>query len=274
MKPKEYDLVIACSGGIDSTLAWYYAIREKGYDPKKILCMYVDLHHPYSWKEKKGLKQSGIPYKIIDTNIIREEFGNIPQPIHPYSIILNRNVLIAVYGSMLGKKVWVSSLEDEMHKFALERDKSPEFFHLMSGLLSYTSAIRREETIIETPFKHMTKAELIHWALDNKVPKRIILNTHTCYDDKKEKCGKCFVCFKRKIAFILNGLDEKYASDPFKSKEAQRLIKAYKEAWQKQDFSHYHKKRVTECFDALTLEGIDFGMPWKVTKKWRRDKHV
>ena len=96
MIPKEYKLVICVSGGIDSTIAYYYARKKLGYKPEDILCLYINLNHPYSWKELIGLKQSGIPYKEINIDILRNEFGNIPQPIHPYSIILNRNVLFAV----------------------------------------------------------------------------------------------------------------------------------------------------------------------------------
>jgi 7-cyano-7-deazaguanine synthase in queuosine biosynthesis len=255
--PLEKELVILLSGGVDSTISYLYAIIEKKYKPEDILCLYVDLGHSYSWKELEGIKNSSIPVSIIKTDILREEFNNIPQAKHPYSIILNRNLFLASIAAMYGKRIWICALKDEQHEYAKEHDKSYKFFKDTTDLLTYTCNIRREQTIVETPFSEFTKAELIGWALRNGVSKDYLLSSHTCYDDKQEKCGQCFVCFKRWVSFKVNGIDEQgYAFNPWESDEAKRLIENYKKARCDNDYSHYHRDRVDEALYALELQGV------------------
>lgn len=54
---------------------------------------------------------------------------------------------------------------------------------------------------IKTPFKDMTKSEVVKTGLDLGVPFEY---TWSCYDGKEQQCGKCASCILRKEAFSKN----------------------------------------------------------------------
>lgn len=243
-------VVIMTSGGLDSYIAYYFA-KAKGLEP---IPVWVNLGQPYALKEEKAIDNFEFANEVrkIHIDLIREEFGNVPDINH--WIIPGRNLLLVLIGAHFGERIWLCALEGEQHKFARERDKTPEFFHLSSGLLTYVFDIVRPETIVETPFFDMTKTDIVRWALQNGLTAKQLLNTSSCYEGKTgRQCGKCGTCFKRWIAFINNGIQEDYDYPPYGPENlyAQDSIQKMKEAWQKQDFSHYSEKRIKETFNAL-----------------------
>jgi len=46
-------------------------------------------------------------------------------------------------------------------------DKSHKFFQEASDVLTYNFQMKRDRTIIKTPFFHFTKTKVITWALEN-----------------------------------------------------------------------------------------------------------
>jgi len=240
------------SGGLDSYIACYYA-KKKGYEPVPV---WIDIGQPYARKEEKSIDsfEFAPEVKKIHLDLIRDEFGNVPDINH--WIIPGRNLLFAVIGATFGDRIWICALDGEMHKFARERDKTPEFYHLTSGLLTYVFDIIRPETIVETPFAHFTKTEEVRWALENGLTAEQLKKTSSCYDGKTGgHCGRCGTCFKRWVAFKNNGIEEEYDYPPYGEENvyAQESIKKMKEAKEKGDFSHYSEKRINETFNALNL---------------------
>ena len=251
----EKELVILMSGGMDSVLAYYYAVKEKGYKPEDILALWFDIGHPYARKEEQVIDRLPFPVEKIRIDLIRDEFDNVPGKEDGKQIIPGRNLIFATIASSFGKRIWLMALDGERHKFAKERDKSEKFFRDTTDLLTYVFNISREETIIETPFENMTKAEVIAWALENDVPEEIIHLTSTCYDGEIRNCGECPSCFKRWVALTVNGLEEEFEVDPKSliSKGWHKdYIKTLAEALAKEDFSHYSEKR---CRETLTAVG-------------------
>jgi len=248
-------VVIMTSGGLDSYVAYYYA-KKMGYEPVPV---WVDLGQPYAKKEEASIDSFEFANEVkkIHIDLLRPEFNNVPDINH--WIIPGRNLLLAVIGASFGDRVWICALDGEMHKFARERDKTPEFYHLSSGLLTYVFDILRPETVVETPFANMTKTEIVKWALENGITPEQLLKTSSCYDGEAGKpCGKCGTCFKRWVALTNNGLSEEYEYPPYGEENlyAQDSIKKMKEAWDKKDFSHYSEKRIKETFSALEKAGI------------------
>lgn len=235
-------LAICLSGGMDSYIAYYWAIYEKGYDPEDIVCINFDIGHPYHNKEKKCLEKLGIPYTTIHIDLLREEFGNMPDEEH--YIIPARNLIFSSIAASFGETVWIMGMKFEDHYHML--DKNSNFFKTASFTLSQAIG---NPTVVETPFKNYTKTDIINWAKNFKLPH--LHDTTSCYHPTKHRCGECSLCFKRFIAMEACGLHEDFESDPRKSEEARRLMEAYRCAYEKKDFTHYQKDRIEETFRVM-----------------------
>lgn len=245
-------VAIMTSGGLDSYIAYYYA-KKHGLEPVPI---WINLGQPYAKKEEKAIDSFEFRVRKITCDVLREEFGN--KPTVDNWIIPGRNLLLALIGAMFADRVWITALDGEMHKYAKERDKSPEFFHLTSGLFTYVFDVIRPETIVETPFKHMSKTEIVEWAITNGISEEQLLRTSSCYHEKLRNCGLCGTCFKRWIAMTNNGIKEEYANPPWKCDYARKTVKEMLEASKKKDYSHYSKKRQEETFRALKIAGVKY----------------
>ena len=239
------DVAILTSGGLDSYIARYYA-EKHNYKP---ISIWVDLGQSYARKEEAAIDSFEFDVRKISCNILRNEFGNVDTVDN--WIIPGRNTLLALIGAMFAKRVWITALSTEMHKFARERDKSPEFYHLTSGLFTYVFDIKRPETVVETPFKTMSKTEIVAWALDNGITGKQLMSTSTCYSGEEAHCGFCGACFKRWIAMINNGIYESYESNPWEGDYAVKTIREMLKADKEKVYNHYSKKRIVETKRAL-----------------------
>lgn len=238
-------LCVCLSGGMDSYIAYWYAIYEKGYDPEDIICLNFDIGHPYRDKEKECLDKLEIPYTTIHLDILRPEFGNMPD--EKNYIIPARNMIFASIASGFAERVWIMGMKYEDHYHML--DKNSNFFKAASFMLSQATG---NPTVVETPFKNLTKTDIINWAKNFQLPH--LHDTTSCYNPDSQRCGKCSLCFKRYIAMKACGLDEEFDEDPTQSEEAKRLIEAYREAVKNNDYTHYQKDRIEETFKVLGLD--------------------
>jgi 7-cyano-7-deazaguanine synthase in queuosine biosynthesis len=255
----KFKLAIMMSGGLDSYISYQYAQLQLGYLPSEICCVWVNLGQPYNHKEEQAIDklQSTLGnVRKITCDILRAEFNNLPEIEEPKQIIPARNLLLASIGAMYGNCVWICALESEMHdKNPLQLDKSHKFYKLASDTLTATHGTK---IVVETPFSTMSKADLIKWSLKNGITKEELLSTSTCYHENIRNCGQCGTCFKRKVGFILNDIEEQYHTDPFLSDFTKPYLNKLLNARLLNDYSHYTKKRVDETILALQKCNIDF----------------
>lgn len=238
--------VIMLSGGLDSTLALMIAQKmELNLSPVGV---YVDLGQPYNKKERAIVRKLAKTYNVkeITCKIISEENGNVPTI--EDQVIDGRNMTLATIGANFGDRIWLCALDGEMHDFM--PDKNEKFFSKATTALSQAYG---REIRVETPFKHLTKADLIALALDSGISEKEIKATSTCYHPTLKRCGECSACVKRFIALKLNGITERYSVDPLESDYAIKYKAQLKEAWDEQDFSHYSQKRILESFEVFGL---------------------
>ena len=192
---------IMYSSGLDSLISYHWA---KAHDLNPI-CIWVDLGHPYSTKERDVIEK----LKNIVPNIIILDFKTLYPAIQTRltnQIIPSRNLLLATIGAMFSDTVYINALDGE--QLGKEHDKSERFFQDTTNLLSFLNEFFQAKTTIMTPFATMSKTETVTWALNNGIPKEHLLATTSCYSGSTNKCGKCLTCFKRWTAFYLNGIEE------------------------------------------------------------------
>ena len=112
-------------------------------------------------------------------------------------------------------RIWMISQKEEMSEQV--PDRTDKFFKETSSLLSYLSG---REILIDTPFRNMDKVEMVKWYVDEGLSIEKLKQTWACYHpdswdlneelNQFSECGDCGACFRRAVAFILNGITEKW----------------------------------------------------------------
>lgn len=236
--------VVLLSGGLDSTLAF---VMSRILHNQQSVGLFVDLGQPYSSKEESVIdflqeKYDGIIKLRVP--IVSVENDNVPTV--DDQIIPGRNLTLAALAANYGEEIWLSALDGEMHDYM--PDKSHRFFETTQAALSQAYG---KPIVFKTPFITMTKAELVRFALEIQIPISTMLRTSTCYHETYDRCGECSACFKRWVAFSLNGIKEPYRKDPKYSAFAAHYEQKIRAAISKRDFTHYSIKRIKEVLTAM-----------------------
>jgi len=234
-------LVICYSGGMDSLIAYYWAIKEIGYRAQDILLLNFQIGHPYANKERQAMRDLGLPYTPMDVGWL--DSGLLEQPTVDNYIIPGRNLVFASLAASVGQRVWIVGVKFENHPNMY--DKNSNFYR--TATLAVSQAVGCY-TPVETPFSDMSKTDMIRWAMKAGIMDQVN-RTVSCYHPTEWQCGECGLCFKRAVALKaaghtggLNG----YSTDPFKSKVASDFKRRYEEAVANGDFSHYSHERIDE----------------------------
>lgn len=241
------NLALAYSGGLDSLCMYWYAKSSGRFD--SITCFHVQFGQEYSKKEYDSITRVGSWFPKVE--IISMD-GLMPLIARRLSnqIIPSRNVMLATIGSMIADTVWLGVLDGE--QLGKEHDKSDRYFLDTSALLSFTNEFFQPTTLIETPFRHMSKGETIAWALKYGIPKEVLFQTTSCYHPIELKCGGCLTCVKRYLAFLENGIQEPgYKTNPLDSDYFRELSVEIPKALSNKDFSRFTEKRAHQFCELL-----------------------
>lgn len=233
---KRKELCICVSGGLDSFLAYHWALKKLGYKEDDIVCINFEIGHPYQQKEIECLEKTGIPYKTIKCNFLRDEFDNVPTVEKPF--IYNRNTIFASIGANLAKRVWIVSDADENRPN--NTDKNEIFYTELSKMFSQAIGF---PTVVESPFLDKTKIDTMKWAIENGIDMSC---TTSCYDEKEKMCGKCHPCVKRFLYGRKAGLKEEFNSNPLDSDEYVQMERLAKLARANGDYSKV-SKTIVDC---------------------------
>jgi 7-cyano-7-deazaguanine synthase in queuosine biosynthesis len=223
--------ILLYSGGLDSYIAWWYLGRPK--------TLYCRLGHRYEAKELEAVRRT-IPETVIDDTLINlgrnweEEDANIPA----------RNLFLVLVAGMYGAdKVWLVVQEGEMEI----PDRSERFFEMATEVCSF---LLGREVEVDTPFRHMTKVEMVGWYLKQGLPVEELLKTRSCYSGGEKPCGECGACFRRIMALKLNGLDEEMEVKI----ESSKIGKEYYRKWKEGKYTGKRGEEMKKFFEILGWE--------------------
>ena len=193
--------ILLFSGGMDSYMAW----RLLDHPP----CLYVKLGHRYQESELNTCRvleawsQDRLEVQVCD---LGAHFGGLEQPDGhiPY-----RNLVLATVAATFADVVYLGAVRGEA-----SRDKSARFLEHAAEDLGW---LERRRVDVVAPFRHLTKAALVRKYL-REFPEAssrwMLRRTRSCYAEDEVACGRCQACFRRWVAFTLNGLEEQYLVDP------------------------------------------------------------
>lgn len=185
------------SGGMDSYLI------DKIWQPD--VKLYVNMHTAYSTEEIERLPN----------DVIVEEL-NLGKFERPDSIIPLRNLFLVSIASYYGDEICLGATAGDR-----VLDKSPEFAHKTSDLLSFLYSSQwwnpeAREIKINLDFKNHTKKDLLKIYKDQGGNLRQAAEeSFSCYHPKMGlECWTCKPCFRKFVAFVLNGHKfENYIND-------------------------------------------------------------
>lgn len=223
--------ILLFSGGLDSLVAWYYL--------GKPTCLYIDLGHRYSIREKRAIheikEKTGMKV-IIDSRL------NLGKEEKPDAHIPMRNSFLLHMAALYGDVLWLVVQKGELNI----PDRSRLFISEIQFLLRYLN--NNPKIKVGSPFLDMTKTQMVKWYLDNGHPVDVLLSSSSCYNGNN--CGYCAACFRRWISLELNGIEEKYKFvEPWNSEIAKEYLKRVHEG-------KYEPDRADDIIIALEKRGV------------------
>lgn len=202
--------VLLYSGGMDS-----YALRHIW---KPDVTLYVDLHTEYSGREIARL----------DKDVVVVDLPTLKQFERSDKIIPLRNLFLVCIAAQYGNRIAIGATAGDR-----VRDKDFTFSDLTSELLSYIWQkdhwTEGKEIVVELPFKNLTKTQIIAKYVEaGGNPYDLATLSFSCYSPNPigKPCGECKPCFRKWVAFKLNGIEIKPTSRAYIEKDILPLINA------------------------------------------------
>jgi 7-cyano-7-deazaguanine synthase len=216
--------VVILSGGMDSTTALYWAIKQEEGDASAIMAVSFD----YGQRHKKELQYAqahcedlGVDHFRIDITDINKLVGgsaltdDIEVPEGHYSddnmaitVVPNRNAIMANIG--IGAAVASGAEYLVLGVHAGDHAVYPDCRPIFVRHLETTAHVANEGFIsplfsIATPFINATKADIVTTGVGLGVK---WTKTWTCYKGGKIHCGRCATCVERLEAFDIAGFED------------------------------------------------------------------
>ena len=212
--------IVPVSGGIDSTVLLYDAVKSKKFDEVYAISFnYGQRHVKELQYARENTKKLGVNHKVIDLDFFK--YINT-------SSLTNSDIDVAKTRDVLGDAQTVNYVPfrnqmllticcaiaesvgaDTVYHGAAEVDTqsgywdgSPEFLKSVNDLISLN---RKNRIKIEAPLINKSKKEIISWGVDLGV---FFSKTWTCYEGKEKACGECTACSSRIKGFIDIGVKD------------------------------------------------------------------
>ena len=212
-----FDVVMALSGGMDSTTVLGYLLAE-GLSVDCIGFTYGAKHNKYENVAATNVADHyNVKFQIIDLSNVMALFesnllktgGDIPEGHYAdetmsQTVVPGRNI---IFLSILAGRAWTVGAEQiaiGIHQgdHAIYPDCRKVFFDAMNLAIHLGTD---EKVEIIAPFLDGNKTTIIKHGLSIGVPYGL---TRTCYKDQQLPCGKCGACVERLEAFANNNIED------------------------------------------------------------------
>lgn len=196
--------ILLCGGGIDSFVAWHYLGKPQA--------LYFDLGDRNRDHEYRALdtlaRRHGIRLAVsreLDLGSWELQDGVIPlRHLHLVALACHR-----------ADTVWCVAVKGNRGA-----DKNSAVFERLSDLISEAAG---RDVRVDSPFRDMTKTEVVRWYVDQSLPVDDLICTHSCMKPKNTlfHCGRCAGCVRRWAALANNGIEAPFAEDPWRWEQVQ-----------------------------------------------------
>lgn len=209
-------IIVILSGGLDSTTMLYRLIADS-HSVKAISFLYGQKHFKELEMAKKTCEKLGIEHNIIDITSITKFISNSsltseqPVPQGHYedenmkkTVVPSRNSIMAMIANGYAVNIDYDAIALGVHAgdHAIYPDCRPEFIDALRELLKVNNF---KSIYVWAPFLKMNKTSILTQGIKLGVDYSL---TWTCYEGKKEACGKCGSCQERLEAFKENNIKD------------------------------------------------------------------
>ena len=202
-------IAVLVSGGVDSAITYFLQTLKKSGD--EIVPVFINLQQSYWKKELAACKNLyGDQLVCLETNAPTiDDKDN--------SFIPNRNLFLASYATLAvyPDVIHIGGMADDNRP-----DKTPQVFQEMSNILTKTGG---KKITVTSDLWEYGKSDAVRMFLKSGVPnaEAIMLKTLSCYSDEGQgQCNDCEACFRRWLAFAVNGIQCEPVSDAASEKYA------------------------------------------------------
>jgi 7-cyano-7-deazaguanine synthase len=227
LDPKRKNALVVCSGGLDSTVAATWAIKE--FENVELM------HFLYGCRAEENeidaIQRIAYALKCKYTfrnvnSLFRDIGGSRLTRTTPYDDLARgdegvefayewvpaRNLIMLSiatgYAESRGYDTII--LGNNLEESGAYPDNEPEFIRLLNNVMPY-AVNANKQVRIEQPVGNLMKHEIVKLGTKLNAP---LDKTWSCYEEGKVHCGTCGPCRMRKVAYEINGL-----KDPITYKE-------------------------------------------------------
>jgi 7-cyano-7-deazaguanine synthase len=213
--------VLLLSGGLDSATLGF-DLKSQGYILECLSFNYGQRHKIELTYAAKLAKLLGATHKIVDLadvqnvlkgssltdNSIVTPHGEYKKSNMHLTYVPNRNaILLAIawgYACSINAQIVAAAPHSGDHY--LYPDCRESFLTPLNEAFRAGSEDHRSNDLhIETPYLHITKADIVEIGKKLNVP---FANTYSCYEGKETHCGLCGACHSRKQALQTAGIKD------------------------------------------------------------------
>ena len=208
---KKNKSVLLFSGGMDS-LMYNYLLKPD-------IILYIKHNNTYQEQEENSI-QNLIEKKFIDEKkFIVEKSLQLGKFERDDAIIPNRNLYFITLATHYGETIYLGSMKGDR-----TLDKSLPFYKLCEDMFNFLYQKQHwcEERRFEigSPFKHLTKTELLKKYLETDGDINALLTSYSCYRGKEKPCGICKACFRKWVALKNNNISQDILNNYFEQDPA------------------------------------------------------
>jgi 7-cyano-7-deazaguanine synthase len=198
------------SGGLDSTTLAAWILEQHPGEPVKAFTFLYGQKHAVELEAARAVAAAfGMTHHTIelppiegsaltDTDVPLPEGRNLAAAtgVAP-SYVPARNLLFLAHMASLQDAfgpgvLWLGVHHDDYTGYP---DCRPQFIEAADQAVRLGTQYGLR---VQAPFVHWSKAEIVRWGLDHKVPYEL---THSCYQGERPACGVCDTCQSRLAAF-------------------------------------------------------------------------
>jgi len=213
-------VIVPVSGGIDSTVLLYHAVKSGDFDEVLAINFYYGQRHHkeidcaiinqfnlgvenrvLNLEFFEHINTSSLTNLNIDVAKTRDVLGDAQTVNYvPFRNQMMLSICCAIAESFGANTVYHGAAQVDTQ--AGYWDGSIEFLEAINNL---TSLNRKHRIKIEAPLIEKSKKEIILWGLEMGIK---FEDTWTCYEGKEEACGECTACSSRIKGFVDVGISD------------------------------------------------------------------
>lgn len=203
--------VVVLSGGMDSTAALAWTIKQGFTEVECLSFWYGSKHNDREWVSAQAVAAHyGVSIKRARLDFIADTFksdllqsgGDIPEG-HYADASMKKTVVPFRNGIMLSIAAGFAESQDaeavvignHFGDHAIYPDCRATFITAISDAVSLGTY---KKIAILSPFCFVAKGDIVKFGISRKVPFHL---TYSCYNGGEVHCGKCGTCVERKEAF-------------------------------------------------------------------------